>query len=72
MFLGKKLAMDGCLRLSELVEVDVVLVEIGGIVVKDDEVVFKDFGSGAVKHDELTKLSTSGVFSLSLSTYSIR
>jgi len=86
-FLGKKLAIDGCLRLSVLVEADVAKVEIGGIVVKGDEVVFEDIetravkpdevvfedvGTRAVKPDELTTLSTSGVLSLSLSTYSIK
>jgi len=44
-FLGKKFAIDGCLRLSVLVEADVVKVEIGGIVVKDDEAVFEDIGT---------------------------
>jgi len=73
------------LRLSVLIEADVVKVEIGGIVVKDDEAVFEDIGTKAVKPnevvfedigtrsvklDELTTLSTSGVLSLSLSTLS--
>lgn len=54
------------MRLSVLVEADVAKVEIGGIVVKDDEVVFEDIGARAVKPDKLVTLSTHQEFFLFL------